>query len=222
MATLSSEVRVYANKNEIAQEEVHIAEQQRVLGFFPNFYSAYDWNAPPMDPKQKFNLVTHSILDPVTFIGVGMVAGMEQAQNRFPGYGQGMEGYGKRYGAALATDTTSRLLSRAVFPVFFHQDPRYFYMGNGSVKSRVFYAIAESVMCRGDNGRQQPNYSRVLGNLTAGAISNLYYPASDRGWSLTFLNTFVGIGGHAAENLVREFILKRYTSHAEDKAPALQ
>ncbi len=222
LATQTSEVRVYANKDEIAQEEIHIEEEQRVLGVFPNFYSSFDWNAPAMNSKQKFHLVSHSILDPMSFLAVGMIAGMQQGQNTYPSYGQGMEGYAKRYGAAFATDTISVLMSRAVYPAFFHQDPRYFYKGTGSYTSRTFYAISQSVLCRGDNGRQQFNYSHLLGNVTAGAISNLYYPASDRGVSLTFLNSLIGIGASAAENLVREFVFKGITTHSTDKAPALQ
>jgi hypothetical protein len=222
IATQQSEVRVYANKDEIAQEEVTIALQQRVLGVFPNFYSAYDWNAPALPAKQKYNLVAHSIFDPVSFLVIGMQAGAEQAQNTYPSYGQGMEGYGKRYGAAFTTEAVSHMMGRAVYPALFHQDPRYFYKGTGSVKSRAFYAIAEGFMCRGDNGKQQFNYSRLLGSLTAGAVSNLYYPANDRGVSLTFTNAALSIAGNAAGNLVREFVLKGFTSHSKDKAPALQ
>jgi hypothetical protein len=221
VATAQSEVHVYANKNEIAQEEMRIAERQRVIGIFPNFYVTYDWDAPALDPKQKFNLFAHATLDPVTFIGTGIVAGAEQAENTYPAYGQGLEGYSKRYGAAFTTGTINNLFGGAVYPVLFRQDPRYFYKGTGSVKSRLFYALEEAVMCRGDNGRQQPNYSGILGSVTAGAISNLYYPASDRGVSLTFLNTLVGIGGSAAADIIEEFFLKRFTTHSKDTAPAL-
>jgi hypothetical protein len=207
-------VTVSGNSKQLSEEQVHIAEQQRIVGVIPNFYSSYNWNAPPMLAKQKFQLSIRSIVDPVSFLSVAGMAGAEQYQNVFPAYGGGIEGYGKRYGAALANHVSGTLLGRAVYPSIFHQDPRYFYKGQGSIKSRALYAISGAVIARGDNGRWEPNYSRVLGHFTAAAISNLYYPAADRGGSLVVLNGSAGIAGDAAANLIREFILKRLTSHA--------
>lgn len=209
----ATSVTVNGNKEELAEQQVQTALQQRVGGIIPNFYSTYDWNAPPMEAKQKFQLSFHSILDPVAFLAVAGVAGAEQYKNVFPAYGSGFEGYGKRYGAAFANHTTGILLSRAVYPAIFHQDPRYFYKGKGSVSSRILYAVSAAVIARGDNGRWQPNYSHVLGNFTAAGISNLYYPASDRGGSLVLLNGLAGTGADAVANLIREFLLKQITSH---------
>ncbi len=222
VATQQSEVRVYANKDEIAQEELHIELQQRVMGVFPNFWIAYDWSAPPLSRKQKYILAARSIFDPVSLTLVGITAGIQQAENTFPTYGQGTEGYAKRYGAEFTTDSINDMLGGAVFPALFHQDPRYFYKGKGSVKSRLWYAIYESVLCRGDNGKQQLNYSGLLGSFTAGAISNSYYPPSDRGVALTLYGTMIGTAETAATNILQEFFLKRLTSHSKDKAPALQ
>ena len=205
-------VTVIGNKEELAEEQVRIAEQQRVVGIVPNFYSSYDWNAPPMEAKQKLQLGIRSVLDPVSFLTVAGIAGAEQYENVFPAYGSGLEGYGKRYGAALATHVSADMLSRAVYPAIFRQDPRYFYKGKGSVRSRVLYAVSAAVIARDDDGRWRPNYSNVLGNFSAGALSNLYYPSSDRGVSLIFLNGLADTGGDAAANLVREFLLKRFTS----------
>jgi hypothetical protein len=201
------------NREQLSEEQLHIAEQQRIAGIIPNFYSSYDWNAPPMLAKQKFQLSIRSIIDPVSFLSVAGIAGAEHYQNVFPEYGSGIEGYGKRYGAAMATHVSATLLGRAVYPSIFHQDPRYFYKGKGTIGSRALYAISAAVIARGDDGRWKPNYSRVLGHFSAAAISNLYYPSSDRGASLVVLNGFAGIGGDAVANLVREFILKRFTSH---------
>jgi hypothetical protein len=209
----NTSVTVNGNKEELAEQQVHIALQQRVGGVIPNFYSSYDRNAPPMQAKQKFQLSIRSILDPVSFLTVAGVAGAEQNRNVFPAYGGGIEGYGKRYGAALANHVSSNMLGRAVFPAIFHQDPRYFYKGEGSIRSRSFYAISAAVIARGDDGRWRPNYSKVLGNFSAGAISNLYYPASDRGISLVVFNGLAATGADAASNLVREFLLKGITTH---------
>ena len=209
----ATSVTVNGSKVALSKQQEKIAVQQRVVGVIPNFYSAYEWNAPPMLAQQKMQLGLRSVLDPVSFLSVAGIAGAEQYENIFPSYGGGFEGYSKRYGAALATHFSSTMLGRAVFPSIFHQDPRYFYKGKGSIKSRAFYAVAAAVIAKGDNGRWQPNYSRVLGNFSAAAISNLYYPASDRGGSLVLLNGLAATGGDAFANLIREFVLKRFTSH---------
>jgi len=201
------------NSEQLSEEQLHIAVQQRIAGIIPNFYSSYDWNAPPMLAKQKFQLSIRSIIDPVSFLSVAGIAGAEQYENVFPAYGGGIEGYGRRYGAALANHVSGTLLGRAVYPSIFHQDPRYFYKGKGTIGSRALYAICAAVVAKGDKGRWEPNYSRVLGHFSAAAISNLYYPASDRGASLVVLNGLAGIGGDAVANFVREFILKPFTSH---------
>lgn len=164
--------------------------------------------------KQKYKLVFRSLIDPVSFLAVAGIAGAEQYKGVFPAYGSGIEGYGKRYGAALANRVSGDFLGRAVYPAIFHQDPRYFYKGEGSNTGRALYAISAAVMTRTDNGRWVPNYSQVLGNFSAGAISMLYYPSSDRSASLVLLNGLADTGADAVSNLVREFLLKRFTSHA--------
>lgn len=214
VSTAVTNVTVVGDKQELSVEQEQIAIQQRVLGVFPNFYSSYDWNAPPMMAKQKFQLVFRSLIDPVTFLGVGAVAGAEQFNNNFPGYGGGVQGYAKRFGAAYANDVTSDLLGKAVFPSLFHQDPRYFYKGNGSSMSRLTYALSASVMTRSDSGRWVPNYSYVLSSFASGGISNLYYPEGSRGASLVWENGLVDIAAHAGTNVVREFVLKRFSSRA--------
>jgi Carboxypeptidase regulatory-like domain len=209
----ATSVTVNGNKEELSKEQVHIAVQQRIGKVIPNFYSSYDWNAPPMLAKQKFQLSARSLIDPITFLTVAGIAGVEQNRNTFPAYGSGIEGYGKRYGAALANHATSNLLAKALFPSIFHQDPRYFYRGTGSGPSRAFYAVSCAFVTRGDAGNRMPNYSHILGGFTAAAISNLYYPEADRGASLVLVNGLVDIGADAAANLIREFLLKGITSH---------
>ena len=192
---------------------MHIAVQQRIGGVIPNFYSSYVWNAPPMETKQKFQLSFRSIVDPVSFLIVAGIAGAEQYQNVFPAYGGGIEGYAKRYGAAMANHVSSTLLGRAVYPSIFRQDPRYFYKGKGSIRSRALYAMSAAVIARGDDGRWKPNYSNVLGNFSAAAISNLYYPEADRGASLVVFNGLADTAADAVANLIREFALKGITTH---------
>jgi hypothetical protein len=217
IAAASTSVTVTANREELSEQQVQIAIDQRVWGVFPNFYSSYDWNAPPMMPKQKFKLALRSLIDPVTFAGVAGIAGAQQIYNVFPEYGGGLEGYAKRYGAAYANDFSARLLTSAVYASMFHQDPRYFYKGTGSISSRTLYAISGAVITRDDGGRSRPNYSRLLGVFTASALSNLYYPSDKRGLSLTLTNGLVDLAGHAGTNIVREFALKGITMHAGGK-----
>jgi len=211
LATAVTEVRVGGTREEMAEEQVQIAEQQRVLGILPNFYSTYDWSAPPMEAKQKYKLAFRAAIDPVAFLGAAAIAGSEQMRGKYQGYGPGLEGYGKRYGAAYANQFSARMFSSAIFPGLFRQDPRYFYRGSGSVRTRALYAISRVVIARGDNGHSEPNFSYILGSFAAGGLSNLYYPAADRGVSLTITNSLIEIAGHAGNNLLREFVLRRLT-----------
>jgi hypothetical protein len=150
----------------------------------------------------------------------GAVAGVEQATGTLSGYGQGAQGYAKRYGAAYADLVTGTFIGGAIFPSLLKQDPRYFYKGTGSVRSRVLYAISMSVICKGDNGRWQPNYSGILGSLASGGISNLYYPATDRSdAALTFENMVIGIGETAAVNLLQEFVMRKITPNVPNYNP---
>jgi hypothetical protein len=202
------------------QEQLHAEEQQRLAGFAPNFFISYDWNAAPLSTKQKFALSWASGRDPVNFLLVGTFAGIQQAENSFNGYGRGPAGYGKRFGANLADLEVGTFLGGAVFPSVFHQDPRYFYKGTGTIRSRIVYALSTAVIQRGDNGRRQFALSSVLGDFSAGAISNLYYPASNRnGAGLTIENGFLGVAGDALNGLFQEFIARRLTPSANKQTP---
>jgi hypothetical protein len=212
VTTAQSEVRVTATQVEIAQAQFHEEEKQRVLGVIPNFYVAYAPGAPALTTKQKFHLATVSMIDPITLLATGFFAGIEQAQNSFSGYGQGAEGYGKRFAANYADNVIGTMIGAAILPSLLKQDPRYFYKGTGSKRSRIGYAIAMSVVCRGDNGHWQANYSGLSASVASGGISNLYYPAADRnGIALTFENAGIGIAEDAVQNLFQEFLVRRLT-----------
>ena len=212
VATNITEVEVGVSPTEVAEEQIKVEEKQRVLGVLPNFYVSYVPDAAPLDSKQKFKLAWKTVIDPFTLVFVGGVAGVEQAQDHFKEYRQGVEGYGKRFGAGYADTVTSTFIGAAILPSLLKQDPRYFYKGNGSTGARALYAIANAVICKGDNRRWQPNYSSILGSLAAGGISNLYYPANDRnGAELTFENAAIGIGATAVSNLFQEFVIRKLT-----------
>lgn len=209
IASASTTVHAVFSGYDLAQQQVHAEEKQRVLGVFPNFYTTYVWHAEPLTTGQKFRLAWRSAIDPVTFLTVGAVAGIQQANNSFSGYGSGWPGYGKRYGANYADGFIGVMMGGAVFPSLLHQDPRYFYKGTGSVRSRALYAISTIVITRGDNGKWQPNYSNVLGTFAAGGISNAYYPANDRGLGLTVENSVIGLAAGGVTALFQEFVFRK-------------
>jgi hypothetical protein len=211
LATEVTTVHVQEDPVEIAQEQLKDQEKQRVLGVIPNFYVSYVPDAAPLNTRQKFELAWKSTLDPVTFVITGAIAGTQQATDAFSGYGQGAQGYAKRYGATYADITISTFLGSAVFPSVLKQDPRYFYKGTGSFKSRFWYAVSNAVVCKGDNAKWQVCSSSLLGSLVAGGISNAYYPEKDRGVGLTFTNFGVGIAATAGVNLLQEFVLPKLT-----------
>ena len=210
LATVTTEVKVVPPQV-IAEAQIKEQEKQRALGFIPNYYVSYVPNAVALAPRQKFELAWKTMVDPVTFAITGAVAGIQQAQNDFSGYGQGADGYAKRYGAAYADAAIGTMIGGAILPSLFKQDPRYFYKGTGSRKSRLLYALATSVICKGDNGHWQANYSGILGGMAAGAISDLYYPEKDRDNGLIVQNALIGIGATAAANVLQEFVVRKLT-----------
>jgi Carboxypeptidase regulatory-like domain len=204
------------SSEEIATEQVKVEEQQRVFGIIPNFYVVYDHNAAPLTPKLKFRLASKVLIDPVTILGVAAVAGINQAGD-LPNYGQGAQGYAKRFGSAYATGATDIVIGGAILPSLLHQDPRYFYQGTGTGKSRAWHAISSTFITRGDDGSRQPNYSTIGGDLASAAIANAYYPASDRGAGRVFQNVLINSGERALANFAQEFVLGRITSKGKDK-----
>ena len=208
-------IQVGASQAQVAQEQIKAQEKQRVLAFVPNFYVTYVPDPAPLNTKQKFELAWKTTVDPVSFVLSGALAGVEQWQDLYPGYGQGAEGYGKRFGASYADLASSTFFGGAIFPSLLKQDPRYFYKGTGSKRSRVLHALASAVICRGDNKRWQPNYSSILGTLAASGLSNAYYPEKDRGVALTFENAAIGTGANAAINLLQEFVVRKLTPNAK-------
>jgi len=204
-------VQVKVSQQEIAEEQIRLEENQRLLGMFPNFYVSYFPNAAPLTSRQKFGLAWKNSIDPFSVLESGISAGLSQAEDDDSGYGQGAAGYGKRFGAAYTDDVVSIMMGGAILPALFHQDPRYYYRGKGSVFSRAAYAVSTIFICKGDNGRWQPNYSFVAGNFASGAISNLYYPKQQRGFETTLRNgaltTLMGTTGA----LTQEFLMKHFT-----------
>jgi hypothetical protein len=218
-AGATTNIQVTASQAEIAEAQIKLEEKQRVLGVFPNFYVSYIPDPVPLTPKQKFELAFKDMIDPVNFVLTGVAAGVEQADNVYA-WGQGAQGYAKRYAAAYGTFLDGTLIGSAALPVLLKQDPRYFYKGTGSIHSRAFYAVANAVICKGDNHHWQPNYSAILGSLAASGISNLYYPAANRsGAGVTFEGAAIGTGMTAIFNLIQEFAVRKLTPHVPPPSP---
>jgi len=212
--TVQTNVQVQASTVDVAQAQLKEQEKQRILAIIPNFFVTYLPNPAPLNPKQKFQLALKTAVDPVTFLGAGIYAGIEQAGDRYPEYGQGAAGYAKRYGAGYADAAAGIFIGNAILPSVLKQDPRYFYKGTGTKRSRLLYALASSVICKGDNMRWQPNYSFMLGSIAVGGISNLYVPAGDRNSAgLVFQNALIRIGQGSLGGVLQEFLIPHLTPH---------
>jgi Carboxypeptidase regulatory-like domain len=209
IASAMTDVEVTFTPAQIAEEQLKVQERQRVLGVVPNFYVSYVWDAAPLSTKQKFGLATRNALDPVSFLGAAFGAGLEMWQKDYVGYGHGAPGYFSRMGASYGDGFNSSFIAGAILPSILHQDPRYFYKGTGSIRSRALYAMSTVVMCKGDNGEWQPNYSNVFGNLASAGLSNSYYPPANRGGRLVFDNWLIGMGAGAIGDLFQEFLIKK-------------
>ena len=157
----------------------------RLFYTLPNFLSLENaGNVPPLTTKQKFAVVARGTFDPVQFPWWGLLAGISQADNSEPAYGQGAAGYGKRYATTAADSIIENFMTGAVFPSVLHQDPRFFQSGEGGFARRSGYAISRIFVTRTDSGHSQFNYSEILGSATAAAISTFsYHPRS------TYLST---------------------------------
>jgi hypothetical protein len=208
--TQRTNVDVHYDPAEVATEQFKAEEQQRVFGFIPNFYVSYESNPAPLTAKMKFQLALKVATDPVTAAGVALVSACKQAGDT-PNYGQGWGAYGERIGAIAADGFSDIMIGGAILPSLLHQDPRYFYQGTGTTRARMRHAMLSAFIAKGDNGKWQPNYSTVGGDLAAAGLANLYYPRSNRGVGLVFGNFALGTAERIGANLAQEFLLGRFT-----------
>ena len=214
IATESTIVDVHYDPVEVAAEQLKAEEKQRVFGVIPNFYVTYEKDPAPLTAKMKFKLALKVSTDPVTAAGVLVVASAKQAADT-PNYGQGWAAYGKRLGVTATDGFSDIMIGGAILPSLLHQDPRYFYQGTGTTGSRVRHAMFSPFVARGDNGKWQPNYSSLGGDLAASALSNLYYPRSNRGAGLVFGNFAIGTAERIGASLAQEFLLGRFTRRGD-------
>ena len=216
VATVVTQVKVTVDPVEVATEEIREQEHQRILSFIPNFYVSYRPDAAPLTTKLKYQLAWKSTTDVVTIAGVAFLAGLQQAGDQYSEFGQGAQGYAKRFGAAYGDAFVSTFLSGAVFPSLFKQDPRYFYRGTGSTKKRILYAISNSVWCKGDNGRWQVNYSNIAGAVSGAALASTYYPSTNQGMDI-LQDSLIRMGESSLAGVVQEFVLRKLTKGGHRK-----
>ena len=210
IATLNQTVTVTYDPIKIATEQVKIEEKQRVLGIIPNLYVSYEGdNAAPLTTKMKYQLALRVSYDPVTITGVTLLAGLRQAADS-PDYPQGAKGYGERFGAIAANGFSDIMIGGAILPSLLHEDPRYFYQGTGTTKSRFWHAISNPFVCKRDNGSWGPNYSSLGGDLASSAMADLYYPQSNRGAGLVFGEFAIGTAERILSGVAQEFVLSKF------------
>ena len=213
VAPVSSTMDVTPPPKELAAEQLKTEEKQRVLGVFPHYMVTYDPNPAPLTAGQKFHLGFKTLIDPVTLLGTGIDAGIEQVQNRYPDFGQGVEGYAKLFGARYTNHLSGVMIHHVILQAAFHQDPRYFFKSTGSFSSRFWYSVWTAFVCKGDNGRWQPDYSDVIGGAAASQVSRLYYPSTSRPYLRLWHDVLLGFGGRAEDHLIEQFVLSKVTTH---------
>jgi hypothetical protein len=204
-------VTVSYSSKEVATQQLKAEEQQRVLRVIPNIYVVYEPHPEPLTTSMKFHLAYKSLTNPFFFGRTAAWAGVAQARNDPSEWHQGAKGYSKRLGAGFADAVTGSLITNAILPSLLHQDPRYFYQGTGTKKSRAFHAMLAPVVCKGDNGAWQPNYSQWGGSLIGYSISTAYYPASSRTAAHVFQSFGIDMGLHVVGSLAQEFIFGKFT-----------
>jgi len=183
------------------------ASHDRLFWALPNFLTVENAeNVPPLTSGQKFKVVARGVFDPMEFVLVGFVAGLGQASDSDPSYGQGAQGYAKRYGTAYGDNAIENFMAYAVLPSVLHQDPRYYQLGQGGFRKRAVHAVSRVVITRSDSGQSQFNYSEILGAGSAAAISTYaYHPQSERSFGNVATVWVTQMGWDAATYMVKEF-----------------
>jgi hypothetical protein len=181
-------------------------KDDRMFYVMPNYLTVENESqVKPLTVGQKFKITAEGAFDPYEFFVVGVLAGIRQAGNTNPAFGQGAAGFGKRYGTAFADQVDGNMMVGGVFPSLLHTDPRYFQMGKGGGRHRALYAFSRIFITRKDSGGQTFNFAEPLGNGVATAVSTLYYPAQDRSALGSFTNWGTQMAVDALGNELKEF-----------------
>jgi len=180
-------------------------EHPRLFWILPTYTVVQIKSASPLTASGKWRLFVKSETDPFTFGWVAFEAGIAQANNDLPGYGQGAGGYGKRFGAGLADQTAGGFFGTFLFPCVLHQDPRYYRLGSGPFKRRLGHALIRPVLTHKDSGGRAFNWSGTLGSIATSSLSNAYYPEGSRGVGATFSRVAMSLPFSMIDELINEF-----------------
>lgn len=206
LAIEAQHTAITVNPYQEALALVKVEEKQRALVLIPNFFEVFCPNPPPLTAKLKFRLAFRTATDPFTFAAAAILSGPGHSA-RTPNFGEGVQGFAERFGVNYGNEVSYIMLGGAVLPSLLHQDPRYYYQGKGTWRSRAFHAVSNAFVTRGDNGRLEPNYSDLGGNLISSAISNAYYPAANRGARQVFQSFAINLGVRMTVRLLQEFLI---------------
>jgi hypothetical protein len=207
-STPSGQQQQSSDKNENPEKNPPVGvSKDRLFYALPNFLTLENsGKVPPLTTKEKFKVVTKGSFDYVQIPWYAFLAGISQAEDSEEGYGQGAAGYGKRFGAYFADGTIENYMTGAILPSVLRQDPRYFQSGKGSFTHRTGYSVSRIFLTRGDNGRQQFNYSEVFGSaISAGISTYSYHPHADRTLPNTLSVWGTQVGYDTITLVVKEF-----------------
>jgi len=180
-------------------------EHPRLFLILPTYTVVHSESPSPLTAREKWRLFVKGETDPFTFGWVAFEAGVAQANNDSPGYGQGAAGYGKRFGVGLADEMAGGFFGTFLFPCVLHQDPRYYRVGSGSFKKRLGHALIRPVFTHKDSGGRAFNWSGTLGSIAASSLSNAYYPEGNRGVGATFYRVAMSLPFNMIDELINEF-----------------
>lgn len=193
-------------KADIKKQEETGTSNDRIFYALPNFLTVETKDVPPLSTGEKFKVVARGSFDYVQIPWCAFLAGISQAENSEPGFGQGAEGYGKRLGSYFADGTIENFMTGAVLPSMLHQDPRFFELGRGGFVHRSEYAVSRIFVTRTDSGKHQFNFSEIFGSAIAAGISTYsYHPHADRTLPNTASVWGTQVGYDSITYVVKEF-----------------
>jgi hypothetical protein len=206
------------------QEQTAGVSNDRLFWTLPNFLTVNSTHLPPLTAGQKFKVVARGTFDPVEYAYIAFLAGISQAEDSEPGYGQGAAGYGKRYGAAFTDNAIENFMTAAILPSLLKQDPRFYQSDRGGFGRRLGYAMSRIVVTHSDSGHTQFNFSEVAGSAMAAAISTYsYHPSGDRTLRNTGSVWGTQVGWDTVTLVVKEFWpdIRRKLRRKQDRVGAV-
>lgn len=187
---------------------------QKVVGAFARKLELKSVRSPQYKPgtalcslevKDKFTLFVRDTVDPISFLSAAFDAGLDHASNRDPTFGQGTEGYGKRFGADFAGQTTWRFFTDFAYPTIFSEDPRYYRLIQGTGRQRFLHAVGHTFVAQRDSGKQMFNFSQWLGTVTAVGLNDAYHPGNERGLGPALRTSGYALATGMGFDVLREF-----------------